>query len=170
MDKEPASGRTEKKHIGSDLVIPTAGLVFTIYYFISIKDSPWTAQVSALFVGIILIALVLVFAVKAGLSVVRGEADLGMQRLLEKRAFLPKRLMLLTLTVGYIVVIQWGGFTLTTFIFLALAMTLLSDARNVKRVVLLSLTLALGGWLLFVVAFGTRFPAGPFENLMKQVM
>jgi hypothetical protein len=30
--------------------------------------------------------------------------------------------------------------------------------------------LSIGGYLLFILAFETRFPAGPFEMLMKQAL
>jgi len=40
-------------------------------------------------------------------------------------------------------------------------------ARGVGRVSLIAASLALAGWTLFIYAFGTRLPYGPFENLMK---
>jgi hypothetical protein len=40
---------------GADLIIPLMGSVFALYYFTTIWDSPWTAQVSAFFVGALLI-------------------------------------------------------------------------------------------------------------------
>jgi len=170
MSDEPTSGRPDKRHIGGELVIPIAGVVFAIYYFSTIYDSPFEAKVSAFFVGTILICLVALFLAKAAISVIRGDADLKMDTLLASRAYLPKRLVLFALTVGYIYVVHWGGFTLTTFAFLALAMLLLSDGRNLKFIVILSATLAIGGYLLFIVAFHTRFPLGPFEHLMSQVL
>ncbi len=54
MNNQPKSEPREKKHVGGELVIPVAALIFTIYYFVTIIDVPWTAQVSALFVGTIL--------------------------------------------------------------------------------------------------------------------
>ena len=159
--------KPEKKHLGGELVIPVAALLFTIYYFTTIIDVPWTAQVSAFFVGTVLSLCILIFIVRVALMVRRGEADLGLGRLVEPVNYIPKRLALLGLTIGYILVIRWGGFTLTTFVFLALAMTLLNEGRRKGFIVALSAVLALSGWLLFIVAFETRFPAGPFETLMK---
>ncbi len=164
------SGTPERKHIGGDLVIPGAAFVFTLYYFSTIINSPWTAQVSAFFVGTILIALVIIFFVKSFISIKGGEADLGMESLLAPRSYVPKRLALLGLTLGFIVLIGWGGFTLTTFAFMALAMLLLSEGRNRRLILILSATMAVGGYLLFIVAFERRFPLGPFEQLMKQVL
>ncbi|MEE8559621.1 MAG: tripartite tricarboxylate transporter TctB family protein [Alphaproteobacteria bacterium] len=167
MDQQSTSGTPEKKSVGGDLVIPVAALLFTLYYFSTIIDSPWTAQVSAFFVGTILIFLVIVFLVVTVRSVMRGEADWRFESLLAPVSYIPKRIALFGLTLGYIFVIQWTGFTLTAFAFLALAMLLLGEGRNKRLILILSGTLALGGYLLFIVAFERRFPAGPFELLMK---
>ena len=169
MNDETTSANPEKKHLGGDLVIPVAALAFTLYYVSTIINSPWTAQVSAYFVGTVLIALTVIFLVKTVVSIKRGEADLGMESLLAPRPFLPKRLALFGLTLGFIVFIEWGGFTLTTFAFMALAMLLLSEGRNRGLILILSGIMAFGGYLLFIVAFERRFPLGPFEELMKQV-
>jgi hypothetical protein len=170
MDQETRPKRPEKKHIGGDLVIPVAALLFTLYYFSTIIDSPWTAQVSAFFIGTVLILLVATFLVTSIPALRRGEADLRMDTLLAPRAFVPKRLALLALTLGFIVVVQWGGFTLTTFVFTTLAMLLLSEGRKWRLILMLCAGLALGGYLLFILAFETRFPAGPFEILIKQAL
>ncbi len=162
--------KTEKKHLGGDLVIPVAALAFTLYYFSTIIDSPWTAQVSAVFIGAILIVLILIFIVKSVVSLRRGEADLGMDSLLNPRSFILKRLALLGLTLGFVFLVDYGGFTLTTFGFLTLAMLLLSGGRNKRFILILSGGLALGGYLLFILAFDTRFPDGPFEQLMERIL
>ena len=162
--------KTEKKHLGGDLVIPVAALAFTLYYFSTIIDSPWTAQVSAVFIGAILIVLILIFIVKSVVSLRRGDADLGMDSLLNPRSFILKRLALLGLTLGFVVLVDYGGFTLTTFGFLTLAMLLLSGGRDKRFILILSASLALGGYLLFILAFDTRFPDGPFEQLMERIL
>ncbi len=170
MDQRSTSGKPEKTHLGGDLVIPVAALAFTLYYFSTIIDSPWTAQVSAFFIGAILIGLVIIFAIKSVVSMQRGEADLRMDSLLAPRSYIPKRLALLALTLGFIYLVQWGGFTLTVFVFMSLAMLLLSDGRNKRFVFVLCAGLAIGGYLLFILAFDTRFPAGPFEQLMDRIL
>ncbi len=162
--------KTEKKHLGGDLVIPVAALAFTLYYFSTIIDSPWTAQVSAVFIGSILIFLILIFIIKSVVSLRRGDADLGMDSLLNPRSFILKRLALLGLTLGFVFLVDYGGFTLTTFGFLTLAMLLLSGGRNKRFILILSGGLALGGYLLFILAFDTRFPDGPFEQLMERIL
>jgi uncharacterized membrane protein YeiB len=54
-------------------------------------------------------------------------------------------------------------------VFLCGAMLILNGGRRKRLVALLSAALALSGYLLFVVAFETRFPRGPFENLMRSI-
>ncbi len=158
---------TERKAIGGDFVLPLAGLGFTLYYFWTIMDSPWTAQVSAFFIGSILIVLVGIFLVKASFAVRRGAATVALGALGGPRALLPTRLAFFALTLAYLVLIHWGGFTLTTFGFLASAMLLLGRGRRPGVVVILSALLALGGYLLFIAAFETRFPQGPFEQMIR---
>ena len=186
------SDKPEKMAIGGELIIPVAGLLFTLYYFSTIINSPWTAQVSAFFVGAVLIFLIAIFFIKSALAVKRGEANLRMDSLLSPRSLVPKRLALAVkrgeanlrmdsllsprslvpkrlALLGLIVLVEWGGFTLTVFAFLTLAMLLLTGGRNKRFIVLLCAGLALGGYLLFILAFDTRFPDGPFEQLMEQV-
>jgi hypothetical protein len=167
MAEETGSGTGEKKQIGGELVIPVAALIFTLYYFSTIYNSPWTAQVSAFFIGAILLLLIAIFMVKSAIAWKAGEVGLSLDTLVSPHSFITKRLALLALTVGFIFFVQWAGFTITTFIFLGLAMLLLSGTRRWRLILFLSATLAIGGYLLFILAFDTRFPEGPFEQLME---
>ena len=81
MAQQPEAVKAEKKSIGGELVIPIAALVFTLYYFYTIIDTPWTAQVSAFFVGTILIILVAIFLLRTVLQLRRGEVDLRLDTL-----------------------------------------------------------------------------------------
>lgn len=171
MSEEPGGDQpAEKRHIGGELIIPIAGLLFTIYYFSTILESPWTAQVSAFFVGAILIALIVAFLIKVGIERARGTVDLAAGSIAEPTRLLPKRFVLLVLTVGYIFVISYLGFTITTFLFMASAMALLSDGKRIGFIVGLSAAVAVAGWALFILAFETRFPVGPFERLMQSIL
>ena len=151
-------------------MIPVAALAFTLYYFSTIIDSPWTAQVGAGLIGVILIALTLMFFVRSALALRAGKADLGMSTLFTRDDIETGRLGLMVVTVLYIVIIQWGGFTLTTFAFLMAAMLILTRGRNKTLIFILSAVMALGGYAVFILAFDTRFPRGPFEALMKLVL
>ncbi|MCG8543789.1 MAG: tripartite tricarboxylate transporter TctB family protein [Alphaproteobacteria bacterium] len=172
MSDEPSTEKPEKASLGADLIIPGAACLFTLYYFSTIIDSPWTAQVSAFFVGAILLVLCVIFFVKLGVQVKRGDGELRFDNLFAPRAIVPKRLALFGLTLAYIVVIDWAGFTITTFLFLFLGMLLLSgrERKNKRLIVVLSAVLSIGGYLLFVVAFQRRFPEGPFEHAFKAIM
>ena len=169
MTNTPQS-QSKRKTVGGDLVIPVAAVAFTAYYFISIIDAPWTAQVSAVFIGSVLTVLVGVFVVRTFNSVRAGEARWGIGNLPMPMALIPKRLALLALTIAYIVALPWGGFTLTTFAFLYAAMLLLGGAKVRRKALWASLAFCLSGYLLFVVAFQTRFPQGPFEQLIKALL
>ncbi|MBT3990740.1 MAG: tripartite tricarboxylate transporter TctB family protein [Rhodospirillaceae bacterium] len=158
---------SEKVSIGSELIIPVAAFFFTIYYFITIWNAPWTAQVAAFIVGSILLFLVVLIVIKSVRSLSSGEGELNFNNLVNPKSFIPKRLGLLALTIGYIFIVPSLGFTITTFLFLSMAMLVLSDFRKKRLIFALAATLSLGGYLLFIVAFKTRFPAGPFETFMK---
>lgn len=160
----------QKLPIGGELIIPVASLLFTGYYFTTIVDSPWTAQVSAFFVGSILALLSLIFIVKAAVMMRRGEADFGVRGVFNDTDIETGRHWLLLLTIAYILVVEWGGFTITTFVFLLAAMLVLDKGRRPVFIALLSAAFALGGYALFIFAFGVRFPIGPFERLMRWLL
>ena len=165
---EPSGKQTpEPKSIGGELIIPVAAIAFTVYYFTTILDVPWSAQVSAFFIGSILILLIIVYFIRTAVELSRGEVSLRLGQILEPVSFIPRRIALAALILGYIALIRWGGFTLTTFVFLALAMLLLNEGRRKGLILILSAVFAIGGWLLFIVAFEIRFPAGPFEQFMN---
>lgn len=170
MAKTVISEPGERNSIGGDFVIPLAALGFTLYYFSTIVDSPWTAQVAAFFIGTILIGLILLFLVKAAVAVARGQADLGAGALITPTGLLPTRLALLAITAAYLVLIEWGGFTLTTFAFMLAAMLLLNGGRRAGFILGLSLAVSLGGYLIFILGFDTRFPRGPFEDLVRAAL
>ena len=161
--------KPERKSLGGELILPIGAFIFTLYYFYTIIDVPRIAQVSAFFVGTILIFLLILLAIRIGREVKAGTADLRLGRLVEPRSFIPKRLALLGLTLGFIFFVEWLGFTLTVFVFLSLAMLLLSGGKKKGLAFSIAGILALGGYLLFIVAFKTRFPAGPFEQLMERL-
>ena len=167
MNDQADSENKEKKPIGGELIIPIMAFVFTLYYFWTILEVPWSAQVSAFFVGSILIVLIVIFFLKTAGRLRRGEASLKIGPLFDPISFVPKRLALLGLTLGFILIVQYLGFTITVFLFLSSAMLLLSNGRKKRLIFSLSATLAIAGWALFIWAFETRFPAGPFETMMK---
>ena len=160
----------KKPSLGGEFVLPFAGVVFTLYYFTTIIDSPWTAQVSALFIGTILLLLSIIFFIKKGLEISRGEATFKFDTLFSRADITTGRLALLFITLGYAILIEWGGFTITTFFFLFFSMTVLNKGQSKGFIAALSAAMSLGGYLLFILAFETRFPRGPFESFMEMVL
>jgi len=155
--------------VGAELIIPIAAIIFTIYYFSTILDSPWTAQVSAFFVGTVLLVLAVAFVVRQIYQRRQGRVTFGLGDLVTRADITSGRAAVFALTLLYIVVIQWGGFTITTFCFLFLSIAILDRARRLGLTALVSFTMVIAGYLLFIVAFNTRFPHGPFEILMQKV-
>jgi hypothetical protein len=160
----------EKKAVGAELVIPVCAVAFAIYYFTTIIDSPWTAQATAVFVGVILIALCLVLFVTRARWLMSGMATLSARSLIEPLEAMPLRLGLFALTLGYIILLPWVGFTLTTFAFLSFSMLLLARGAGVRFKLILSALLSIGWFLLFVVIFERHFPLGWFDHSIKALL
>jgi hypothetical protein len=154
---------------GAELIIPVIGVAFTLYYFTTIIDSPWTAQVSTFFSGAILILCSSVVGWRVWRDWRAGKKSLDFDTLVTPFDFINKRVVLLVLTVLYVPATHIAGFTLTTFGFLFLGVVLLRDGRNIGIAAALAGTLAVAGWALFVLAFDIRFPDGPFEMLMGRL-
>ncbi|NNK78576.1 MAG: hypothetical protein HKP40_07675 [Litoreibacter sp.] len=151
-------------------MIPVLGVLFTIYFFSTIWNSPWTAQVSTFLVGSILLFTCGLFFLRCFMLLRSGEANLGFGTLFTREDLSTGRYGLLATTVGYCVLIETFGFTLTTFAFLFLSMVILSKARRIVFTAMISAIMALGGWAVFIWAFDTRFPRGIFENFMETVL
>jgi len=159
--------RGEKRQIGGELIIPVLALIFTLYYISTVIDSPWTAKVNAYMVGSVLIGLVVLFIAYALRELLRGRASLGAANLIEPYHILPKRLGFIALTFGYLVVIHWLGFTLTTFVFLAGSMLLLGGGRRPLVCLSAAAAMAAVALVVFVILFQKRFPKGPVEYLVQ---
>ena len=150
MAENTTAQDSKRKSVGSDLVIPIAALAFTVYYFYTIINAPWTAQVAAFLVGAVLIVLILLFIVKCIRLLKTGEGAFNFDILAQPISFLPKRLGLLILTVAYNFIVPTLGFTITTFLFLNMAMLLLGGGKKKGFIFLLSTILRLhqiGYWL-----------------------
>lgn len=158
------------RHGGAELVIPVFAVGFTLYYFTTIWNSPWTAQVGAFLIGGVLLALCAAFVTRLLLAVTAGAATLGFGSLVSMEDVRTGRLGLLACTIGYCWFIEDLGFTLTTFLFLFFSMAILNMGRNIGVSALTAAIMALSGWALFIFAFDTRFPRGWFETTMKGML
>jgi hypothetical protein len=159
-----------RRQLGGELVIPVLAVIFTLYYFSTILDSPWTAQVSAFSVGTLLLLFCALFIGKCVYRLRQGEGTLGMGNLFSRADLTSGRLGLFAATLGFVFLIEDLGFTLTTFLFLLISMAVLGRGRRLGLITLTSALMALGGWAVFIWAFDTRFPRGWFETTMKAVL
>lgn len=166
----PSDHHKPPRQIGGELVIPILAVGFTIYFFSTIWNSPWTAQVSAFMVGGILLLVCAIFFVRAGIWLVRGEGTLGVGNLFTMDDIRTGRIGLLLTTIAYVMFIDALGFTLMTFLFLAVSMLILAKGKNAGFITMVSAAMALTGWAVFIWAFDTRFPRGWFETTMKAVL
>lgn len=164
MSDEPNSSTPKKRSVGADLIIPLSAIVFTLYYFSTIIDSPWTAQATAFFVGATLIGLCLVFVGIAAWQLITGESEFSLRALIEPIAILPRKAALMALTLASIIAIPWLGFTLTSLVFLSLSILLLSGGKNVVFTISLSVGLAVIWFIIFVLIFKRRFPLGWLDD------
>jgi hypothetical protein len=158
------------RQIGGELVIPIIAVGFTFYFFSTIWNSPWTAQVSAFLVGGILLLVCAIFFVRSAIWLQRGEGTLGFGNLFSMDDIRTGRVGLLVTTIAYVMFIDTLGFTLMTFLFLASSMLILAKGKNAGFITLISAAMALVGWAVFIWAFDTRFPRGWFETTMKAVL
>lgn len=159
----------EKRQMGGDLIIPVLALGFTLYYISTVINSPWTAQLNAFMVGSVLIVLVLLFFVYAARELLQGRATLGASNLFAPYDILPKRLGFMAISLGYLLVLPWLGFTLTTFLFMAGSMMLLGGARRPITYLVAAFAMAAIAFVVFIVLFQKRFPKGPVEYLLQAV-
>ncbi|SFR46868.1 tripartite tricarboxylate transporter TctB family protein [Litoreibacter janthinus] len=166
----PTDTPKSPRQIGGELVIPLIAVGFTLYFFSTIWNSPWTARVSAFLVGGILLFVCAIFFVRCVVWLRRGEGTLGVGNLVTMNDLHCGRLGLLATTVAYVVLIDRLGFTLTTFLFLASSMMILAKGKNSAFIVTVSAAMALTGWAVFIWAFDTRFPRGWFETAMKALL
>lgn len=160
----------KRRQLGGELVIPVMAIIFTLYFFSTIWNSPWTAQVSAFLVGGILLLVCAIFLVRCAIWLSRGEGTLGFSNLFSMDDIRTGRIGLLAATLGFCVLIDALGFTLTTFLFMLTSMTVLGKGRRMPLILLISTAVALVGWAVFILAFDTRFPRGWFELTMEALL
>src|SRR5690606_1362464 len=149
-----------------DLIIPVSAVVYAIYYVVSVRDFPFQAQITGLLLGSLLGPLCTVFFIRFVWQARRSGIRIGWIDLIGEPSIGLKRLIFAGLILLSISAVPWGGFTLTTFVFLVASFHLLG-VRPLTRVLVTAATAAIAGWLFFIVLLGARFPRGPFELLMS---
>ncbi len=160
---------SDRKQVGSDLIIPVLGIAYAIYYVYSVWEFPAEAQRSGFFLAGLLFLLCALFFLRTLLLALRGKAELEFLALLGPPEGRWRRLGFVALIGAYLLTVQTLGFTVSTFSFLFLG-SMLGGLKSARRAATFAAIAALAGWLFFIVLLGTRFPLGPFEALMAQVM
>ena len=155
--------------VGADLIIPVAASFYAVYYVYSVWDFPPEAQRSGIFLASFLLILSACFFVRTGVRLALGRARWDAAVLLGPPEGRFNRLAFFALILAYLVFVSWGGFTVTTFVFL-LAASYVSGLRPFRRAAAFAAISALGGWIFFIVILRTRFPRGPFEDLVAWVV
>jgi hypothetical protein len=168
MTADTDKGKTKGQEIGADLVIPALAVAFTLYYFSTILEFGWEAKANGLAIGTILLLLIGILLVRTVLRTKRGEATLGMGRLLKPLESQRRRLGLIVTITAFILVLPWLGLTLAIFCFMCATMLVLG-VRKPLSLLVTAFSVAAGGYVGFIVVLNTRFPHGPVENLMARI-
>ena len=159
------------RNILPDCIIPALALGFAIYYLTTITEVPWISQASALIVSGLLVLSIIAFIVRSVWRVRRGEEVLrwtdSLRLLFGQLEIRYKRLAMLLLAIGFVWVIDYLGFTLSTLIFVFAGIVILSGPADWRRALIISLTCSVTGYVVFIYFFKTRFPFGPIENLLR---
>ncbi len=159
-------GNRPRHTAGADLIIPIAASLYAVYYVYSVWDFPPEAQRSGIFMATLLLVLSALLFLRTAVRLARGTARWEFASILGPVDGRISRLVFFGLIIGYLLIVSWGGFTLTTFLFLALS-SYVAGLRPIRRAVTFAVIGALGGWLFFIVILNTRFPRGPFEDLVS---
>ncbi len=162
---EPKSKRA--KNVLPDLIIPTMAIAFTGYYLTTITEVPWIAQASAITVSVLLLASIVAFVIRTAVRVRRGDERLALETGRMNRVVTARRAALFLLTVGYVIVIDLAGFTLTTAAFVFLGVTVLSSLSRWRSALSVAFACSAVGYIVFIHFSGTRFPRGPVEELLQ---
>lgn len=167
-----SSDIVEPRNILPDCIIPVMATVFAIYYLTTITEVPWISQASAIVVSTLLLLSIAAFVIRSYQRIKRGEEALFVNKELFSTNLNTnlKRLILLALTIAYVWLIDSWGFTVTTFCFVFLGIVLLSSLANWKNALLVAISCAVIGYVIFIYFFKTRFPAGPLEIWLKTVL
>jgi hypothetical protein len=162
---DPSSRPGSKLSLGADLVIPGLAVALAVYFFSTIQDLPWEATANAYAIGAILLFLVSLFVIRIALSVYRGEATLGFDKLNDRPSAQWKRLGILVSIGGFIAFLPWLGFTPSLFLGMLVSM-LVMGVREPKSLLGTAFGVAACCYLMFIALLDSNFPHGPIEALL----
>jgi hypothetical protein len=151
--------------VGADLIVPVLGAAFAAYYIWSIIELPWMARFSGIVLVSILAVLIVLLLIRSFRALVSGRARFSFAALKEEPATAFRRWGTFALAIGFMVSLEYLGFTLAILVFLLLSMTLL-EVRPWRRMVLIAVGASAAGYTLFIAALGARLPRGPIEQFL----
>lgn len=154
--------------LGADLVIPSLAVILAVYFFFTIYDLPWEAKANAFAIGGVLLLLVAVFVTRLALKVRRGEATLGLDKLMDRASAQWKRVGIIVAIAAFIALLPMLGFTLSLF-FGMIGSMLVMGVREPKALVGTALGAAAACYLMFIALLDTNFPRGPVEDLLAPI-
>ena len=166
---EQGAPAEEKQALGADLIIPVGTILFAVYYLYTVWDLPWQAKAAGLGIGGAMAIVLALLAVRFVREWSAGRADLGLGALAFPVVTLAQRFGLLAAALAFVLVMPLAGFTLGLFLFLMAGMIILSGLSQLKSATIIALLVSLGGYLLFIVFIGARFPQGPVEALLGSI-
>jgi len=166
----PLINREPARNVLPDLIIPALAVAFAIYYLTTITEVPWISQASAVFVTCLLFLSIAAFAVRTVRRIRKGTEAVHFEHLVSDVPTQVKRIILLAMTVGYVLLLDPLGFTLTTFVFLFCAIILLSSVANWRTAAIVAASCSVAGYVIFIYFFQTRFPKGFIENTIEGIL
>lgn len=161
--------KPDRKRVGSDLILPVVGTCYAIYYVASVWDFPVEARRSGLFLAGLLIILCSLFFLRTAIQALRGKVEWEFTALLGPREGRLQRFGFLVLIGAYLMFVQTLGFTISTFLFLLIG-SLLAGIPGLRKALVFSAVASILGYLFFIQLLGTRFPRGPFEQLVTALV
>jgi hypothetical protein len=169
MNEQEKPISSSKKNIAGELTLPFCALLFTLYYFSTVIESPWTAQVNAFMVGSVLISVVVIFFINRIVMLTRGKAQFHINVLRILSSIKTRQSGFIGLTIAYLLVIESIGFTITTALFFWGSMLLLDYGKAPVVKGALAVFMALAAYGIFILGFETRLPKVVFEAFLTGV-
>jgi len=166
MSEQDQPKSSSKKNIAGELILPVCALLFTFYYFSTVIESPWTAQVNAFMVGSVLIGVIIIFFISRTVMLLNGKGKfhINLPRILG--SIKTRQSGFIGLTIAYLLIIESIGFTLTTGLFFWGSMLLLDYGKAPVVKGSLAVFMALVAYGIFILGFETRLPKGVFEAFL----
>jgi hypothetical protein len=154
--------------LGAELALPAIAVGFTVYFFHSVSDLVWEAKANAVMIGVALLALVAIHAIRLALRARMRGFNLGFEPLLEPRRVLGQRVLVVVLAGLFVFLIPWLGLTLGLFL-LTGALMLVLRAGSWRLIATTSGIIAVSAYLLFIALLNSRLPHGPVEKFLARL-